>query len=351
MNRSSQRISLSLSPEAYSTIISDMDFFQNGNNLDGFINRIISNYRETSDASISLAKERERDIYTNRIKSVSKTENVSQEDSECIERLVVGYTKELTIKMNSFNSGIPLKPRINNENYDDLCMGSSDFQEEAYYPREGRYIKALLEDYAQLPFFEREGVFFKDTIDIINESIHNGNVLKLKYTNRKQQQIQITVRPYKIASGPLLRYHYLIALPYDSDDEKAILTLRISRITDTRKLNKTSHIPQKEQNHIEEVIREKGIQYIVSQDSEIIVRLTDQGYKLYKSILYLRPRHSDIKPEGNNWLLTFVCAEEQIKNYFFQFKKDAEILSPTQLRDWFAEEYKAASEVYIADDK
>ena len=346
MNRSSQRISLSISPEAYSTIISDMDFFQNGNNLDGFINRIISNYREISDASISLAKERERDIYRNRIKSLSKTETISHEDSECIERLVVGYTNELIIKMNSFNSGIPLKPRINNDNYDDLCMGSSDFQEEAYYPREGRYIKALIEDYAQLPFFEREGVFFKDTIDIINESINNGNIVKLKYTNRKQQQIQITVRPYKITTGPLLKYHYLIALPYNSDDEKTILTLRISRISDSKKLREKSHITQKEQDHIEEVIREKGIQYIVSQDSEIKVRLTDQGYKLYKSILYLRPKYTNITQEEDYWLLDFVCAEEQIKNYFFQFGKEAVIQYPQHLREWFFLRYNEASQVY-----
>ena len=343
MNRSSQRISLSLSPEAYSIITSDMDYFQNTKNLDGFINTIIKNYRDSSDASISLARERERDKYSNRIKDSSKTSVISKEDSECIERLVIGYTNELTIRMNSFNSGILLKPRINNENYDELCMGTSNFQEEAYYPREGRYIKALLEDYAQLPFFEREDIFFKETIDNINEAIEHGNIIKLKYINRKQQEIQINVRPYKISSGPLLRYHYLIALSCDSDDN-TIFTLRVSRITDSKKLSRTSHITQKEQAFIEDTIRNKGIQYIVSKDSEIKVRLSDQGYKLYKSILYLRPKYTEFDENRN--IFTFFCAEEQIKNYFFQFGKEAEIISPESLRHEFWQRFRDAAENY-----
>ncbi len=345
-NRTAQRISLSLSPEAYSTIISDMDIFQNEKNLDGFINKIITNYKETSDASISLAKEREREKFTNWIKTVSGTEDISVEDSACLDRLIAGYTKELTTRMNSFKTGVSLKPRINNENYDDLYMGTSDFQEEEYYLREGRYIKAILEEYALLTFYEREGVFLKNIIDNINEAIMMGNVLKLKYVNRKQQQTQITVRPYKIASSPLLQYHYLVALPADTETNKDILVLRISRIIETKKLSRTSHITIQEQKYIDEIIRTKGIQYIVSQDSEIEVALTEQGYKLYKSIIYLRPKHTNITSKGGKWILTFMCAEEQIKNYFFQFGKEAKVICPDHLKQWFLEKYKDATDTY-----
>lgn len=345
-NRASQRISLSLSPEAYSTIISDMDIFQGENNLDGYINRIIKNYRETSDASISLAIERAREKYANWIKQTSKSERISDEESKCLDLLIAGYTNELATRMNSFRNGIPLKPRINNENYDDLNMGSPDFQEEKYYPREGKYIKAILEEYALLSFFDREGVVFKETIDIINDAIRSGNLIRINYTNRKQQQTQITIRPYKVAASALLRYHYLLALPNEKDENKDILALRLSRITEVKKLCRTSHITLKEQNSIDEIIRRKGIQYIVSNDSEIKVRLTEQGYKLYKSILYLRPKHSTIIQEGDNWTLTFVCAEEQIKNYFFQFGKEAIILSPNNLKQWFLQKYKDATDVY-----
>jgi len=348
-NRSAQRISLSLSQEAYSTIISDMDIFQNENNLDGFINRILANFKETSNASISISKEREREKYVNWIKTASGTEEISVEDSACLDRLVEGYTNELSIKMNSFKNGVQLKPRINNDNYDDLNMGTSSFQEEEYYPREGKYIKAILEDYALLSFFEREGVFFKDIIDSINEAIRTGNILKLKYVNRKQQQTQISVRPYKIASSPLLQYHYLIALPADSEGNNDILVLRISRITESKKLARTSHITSKEQSHIDDVIRTKGIQYIVSQDSEIQVALSDQGYKLYKSILYLRPKYTSISQKDSEWILTFMCAEEQIKNYFFQFGKEAIVLTPQSLKQWFIDKYSDAAKVYMKD--
>lgn len=345
-NRTAQRISLSLSPEAYSTIISDMDIFQNEKNLDGFINKILMNYMETSDASISLAQEREREKFTNWIKTVSGSENISAGDSACLDRLVTGYTQELATRMNSFKNGVPLKPRINNENYDNLYMGTPNFQEEKYYLREGKYIKAILEEYALLTFYEREGVFFKNIIDSINDAVSIGNVLKLKYVNRKQQKTQITVRPYKIASSPLLQYHYLVALPADAEPCKDILVLRISRITETKKLSRTSHITIQEQRYIDEVIRTKGIQYIVSQDSEIRVALTEQGYKLYKSIIYLRPKHTNITSNGGKWILTFMCAEEQIKNYFFQFGKDAMVISPDHLKQWFSEKYIDAANAY-----
>ena len=344
-NRTAQRISLSLSPEAYSTIISDMDIFQNGRNFDGFINKIIANYKDTAYASISLAKEREREKYINWIKSVSGNTKISAEDSACLDRLIEGYTNELTLKMNSFKNGELLKPRIKNENYDDLNMGTSSFQEEAYYPREGKYIKALLEEYALLPFFEREGVFYKNAIDNINDAIRAGNLIKLKYVNRKQQQTQITVRPYKIASSSLLRYHYLIALPVDEETSIDILVLRISRISEVKKLSRTSHITIQERSHIDELIRTKGIQYMVSQNSDIKVALTEQGYKLYKSILYLRP-NAKIDKEGDKWILTLSCAEEQVKNYFFQFGKEALVLYPESLKQWFLDKYADAAKKY-----
>ena len=345
-NRTSQRISLSLSLEAYSTIISDMDIFQNEDNLDGYINRIIKNFKEVSVASISIAKEHEREKYANWIKASTNSEVITDEESACIEQLVEGYTDELTTRMNSFKNGVQLKPRINNENYDDLNMGTPDFQEEEFYPREGKYIKALLEEYAILPFFEREEIYFKETIDIINEAIRNGNIIRLKYTNRKQQQTLITVRPYKIASSDLLRYHYLLALPTDQTVKNNIQALRVSRITEVKKLSRTSHITQKEQSFIAETIRTKGIQYIVSNESEIKVSLSEQGYKLYKSILYLRPKYTRKDSDGNNWILTFLCAEEQIKNYFFQFGKEASIQSPEHLRQWFKEKYASAASLY-----
>ena len=230
MQRSPQRISLSLSQEAYSIIRFDMEIFQTESKLDGFINRIIKNFKETSNASISLAKERERDKYVSWIKSVSGVNTISAEESACLDRLIEGYAEDLKTKMNSFKNGVPLKPRIKNKNYDILRLGQSDFQEEEFYPREGKYIKALLEEYSQLPFLMRERIYFKDIIDDINASISLGSVLKFEYTNRRQQKKTTTVRPYKIASSSLLPFNYLLALPTNAKTIEDIHPYTISRI-------------------------------------------------------------------------------------------------------------------------
>ena len=345
-HRTSQRISMSLSEDAFSVIESDMEVFMNARNLDGFINRVIHNYKDISDASISLAEQRERDKYINWLKSINDNSKVSEQELKTIDKLVSAYTNDLTVRMNAYPNGIQLKPRINNENYDDLEMGSSDFLEEMYYQREGRYIKALMEEYAALPFFEREGIYFKDTIETINHAIDAGNVIKIKYINRKQDHTALTIRPYKIVSSSLLRYHYLIALPSNRGEKQDILSLRLSRIEGIRILSRTSHITTKEKACINEKIRNNGIQFIVSNDSEIIVRLTADGYKLFKSILYLRPRPISITPCGDYRDLTFICAEEQIKNYFFQFGKEALIQQPEALRSWFFTRYSEASQKY-----
>ena len=351
MQRSPQRISLSLSQEAYSIIRFDMEIFQTESKLDGFINRIIENFKETSNASISLAKERERDKYVSWIKSVSGVNTISAEESACLDRLIEGYAEDLKTKMNSFKNGVPLKPRIKNKNYDILRLGQSDFQEEEFYPREGKYIKALLEEYSQLPFLMRERIYFKDIIDDINASISLGSVLKFEYTNRRQQKKTTTVRPYKIASSSLLPFNYLLALPTNAKTIEDIHPYRISRIEYPERLSRTSHITREEKNDIEEYIQDKGgIQYLSSEISEVTVALSEQGYKLFKSILHLRPMITGIPVrEDDKWILKFICTDEQIKNYFFQFGQNAEIVSPAILRQEFAEHYRAALEMYKAN--
>ena len=84
---------------------------------------------------------------------------------------------------------------------------------------------------------------------------------------------------------------------------------------------------------------------MVSQGSDIKVALSEQGYKLYKSILYLRP-NAKIDKDGDKWILTLSCAEEQVKNYFFQFGKEAIVISPDSLKQWFLDKYTDAAEMY-----
>ena len=294
-----------------------------------------------------MAKERERDKYVKWIKTSSGIEELTAEYSACLDRLIEGYTDDLKTRMNSFDKGIPLKPRIHNNIYDSLRLGKPDFQEDEFYPREGRYIKAILEEYAQLPFLTRESIYYKKIIDDITAAISLGSVLRFEYTNRRQQRTRTTVRPYKIACSSLLPFNYLLALPLNAKTIEDIHPYRISRINEPERLSRTSHITRDEKSKIDKYIQDKGgIQYLSSEDSEVTVALTEQGYKLFKSILHLRPKCLDKHLEGDKWILMFNCAEEQIKNYFFQFGKNAEIISPANLRQEFAERFRAAAEVY-----
>lgn len=83
----------------------------------------------------------------------------------------------------------------------------------------------------------------------------------------------------------------------------------------------------------------------------VVVKLTNDGYKKYYSKFI---NHHRLLPcEGpkwdknkKHWELKFDCSQDQIKHYFFNFGKEARIVSPKELREEFKKKYKAAFESY-----
>ena len=57
-----------------------------------------------------------------------------------------------------------------------------------------------------------------------------------------------------------------------------------------------------------------------------------------------------ITHNGNKYYeLVFDCSYDQIRNYFFSFGAEAEIISPLRLREMFVNDYKKALERYDSD--
>ncbi|WP_456297519.1 hypothetical protein [Catonella morbi] len=95
--------------------------------------------------------------------------------------------------------------------------------------------------------------------------------------------------------------------------------------------------------NIEKEIRNKGVQFMRGESHEIKIRLNEEGQKLYNRILHLRPKYVRIEEKN---IYVFDCSLKQIEYYFFKFGKEAEIISPPQLREKFKNDHLEAYEVY-----
>lgn len=85
------------------------------------------------------------------------------------------------------------------------------------------------------------------------------------------------------------------------------------------------------------------MQFLVDETEKIVVKLDEQGRRMFQSRLYLRPTPVSIE-NGDEY--RFDCTPSQIEFYFFKFGAHAEIIHPQNLRKKFSEMYTDACALY-----
>ena len=210
------------------------------------------------------------------------------------------------------------------------------------FEKPGKLLNALYEYYARMQYVDREALFYHDTIDLLSDFIKRKRMTTATSNNRR-----LYIIPYKICTDSLGTFNYLVAYtsPYDSDYDFKLSSLRISRLSD---ISLTSdELPlniQIKKDEIEEILNKRGVQFLLSDSSIIRVRLSKTGINMFKNQLHLRPLLDHIEDEN---IYCFDCTENQAFFYFFKFGADAEILSPSTLREKFKLEYSRASKLYL----
>ncbi len=138
-------------------------------------------------------------------------------------------------------------------------------------------------------------------------------------------------------------------------------SFKLSRIIECRSKHKAAKLSDTEIKTIKDINDKFGSAYIprnlIKKDIEkTIVRLTKNGYEnLYLRIIsHQRPipvtPPKQISLEGEDYYdLTFDCSYQHIRNYFFSFGAEAEVISPLWLRDRFMNDYKKSIERYSSD--
>ena len=330
---------------AYAAQIIDNDCLAFSKKRTTLINLIIMNFYQYADCSISL---RLRDFRNELEACISN----KKQNKDIINRFVDGRAKALSAlyakkKPIDVNWQITLNKRVK----EFLTQDTYTCEERYYGQRPGRYVRSLIEEYATLPYHQREEIVCKELFDAISIGIKGHYILNL--TNIKGSHFSI--RPYIIETDPLSMYHYLIgySVPTTNSSEKnvienpaQVISVRISRLVNVEiQFFQSGAITEQEKLQIKKELKEKSVQFVSGKSSTIKVRLTEEGIKKYDTQLHLRPIPIGKDPTDDHIYL-FECTEAQILYYFFSFGKDAKILEPSSLAEKFLLNYQRAVQQY-----
>lgn len=348
------KIHLNLSHLADTVRRKDMFSFQT-TSISGFINRIFDNYKENANASIAqmlAGKTAQWNGFLTSVPSDSRTQILEALKTEFINTSLQEINSYRLTHGNSEKNRF-LKIRLNQKNVDYL-VNDPACQEEIYYKDSiGKYLCAVIEEYSRRPFLEREAIYYKNELDIINNAIAKRRRLKVKLPAGKNSSSHriIYIDPYKIVTDPQSLYHYLIGYSADNKETPELrqsYSYRISRFLEVRALSsQRAAISKEEKKQLEYLLQTKGAQFISGTSDTIEILLTPEGIRKYKSIQHLRPDYSKDPVETEmGTLYTFDCTQDQIEFYFFKFGADAEIVKPIELRKKFAKMYEDAFKAY-----
>lgn len=312
------------------------------------INTIIQNHYQNAECTISLQlKQYQEDL----IKLLG--DHKAKQNEALLKSILAGRAKLLTEKYAKRKpADVNLQITLNKRTKAFLTEDTYVHEELYYGNRPGHYVRALLEDYAQLPFYRREEIVFKKIFDAINLSIRDHLVVNVT----TERGTHLSVKPYSIMTDPMSMYHYLIGVNLPSIESSnsdnslyfnpPVISLRVSRLSDVEiQYYQSGRISNQEELQIKKELEEKTVQFVSGKSTFVKVWLSDNGIKNYEGQHHLRPSLVGKDPQDEHVYL-FECTEAQIMFYFLRFGKDAKVLSPETLRNRFQQSYIEALDNY-----
>ena len=335
---------ISLSSHAYSTLLHDLDVFQPTGQQSGeisseLINHIFSCFCNEAESSVAEAMQKKRLRLLELLSSMQDPH--AREKS--IALILKEYNAELEQKRKNRcrEKDHSLTFRISKDNLDYLLSDEGQKESPAYRDNIGAYFKALLEEYCEHPYVERERIYYRNPVDEIELAIQNRKLLRV--VTRKQYISY--VKPLELGQDTGRLYNYLVGLIASHQEGPwQIGSIRLSSISNCARQAHSGFISAEKEKEIRKAVKETGIQYLSGSDTfqKIVVEFTPVGEKMYGTILHLRPQYTN----RDGRIYEFHCSFRQADNYFFKFGHHARILEPIQLAELFQRKYRNAAIKY-----
>ena len=332
---------VNLSDEAWLVIDDDIRNFytyEDKGTFSGFMNTILINFYEEADATFS----------SRCAEYIEELEDILNGNDDIKSKLKAKKLRELKKIALSYPKGEGRKFRLNISSQEILC----NHPDSSEYESRSDYLKAVYEQYATLPTYRREQIFFKQTIDEIENAISSNKKMRIsllsKTNTNKVSSFRYSIKPYAIKQDKIKSFNYLIGYSQLLDQHNEPITqekiscFRISRI-DSIKLYSSSFISKEKRAEIEQTIKDKGVQFMTGDLTDITVRFTQKGFDDFNRQIYMRPQDYD---KIDRLTYVFHCTEFQAISYFFKFGMNAQILEPTELRETMRKRYEYALKAY-----
>ena len=344
------KLRLNLSDNAFSVLNYDIEAFGIGEAHDSripssFINDVFYYYKDAAMSSISLA------ISTRRRELLNDLAELPGYD-QAVEKMLTIYEKQLfeDAKKRLKERVKPFSIRVDNRNLEYLRSDEGQAESAYYDDRVGLYVKAVIEEYCQLPYVKREQFFFRDNWNEVIRAIDEMKVVKLRlqtsqYNQGRTRDNILYMLPVCIEDDSKHMYNYLAGMIGPSQEGPwKIGVVRLSNVKVAEYQKKSGHLSADEKKAVRKEITKRGIQYL-SDDEEpikVVVQFTPYGEKQYRQILHLRPTCK----KKNGLIYEFECPQYQAVAYFFKFGHNAKILEPKSLADSFKRKYQSAARQY-----
>ncbi len=208
------------------------------------------------------------------------------------------------------------------------------------------FLCKMIMDYCSLSLDERERIIFSESYSLISDACQNKQAIS--FSTIWNPTVLHTVLPYKIVTGQGEMFNYLLCQERDSDTSIPYAK--------TYRLNRISKPNFAKPDILDTTIQQRlnrmhlyGAQYIINDDEESCVFLSNNGVRLYNRIYYGRPSFSHIEEVENGYKYFFNCSKDQLIFYFRRFSDgDAIILSPDSLKqDIISFHQKALDSYYL----
>lgn len=231
-----------------------------------------------------------------------------------------------------------------------LCSKDFFHEETAFKGKLSSFFKAVLEEYSLLPYYEREKIVFKKTLDSLlpmcwtnlSEKIYHPVVQICN--NRSKKDIIYHVIPFHCGLDISNTYNYLLCYARQRDSEEwHVMKFRLSHIKllpDTKDTLRIK-IPKEASDLLNDWIK-NGFRMFNNEIVHIKVKFTETGERLYGIIRHHRPPIT----RKNGSIYEFDCSEYEAINYFTSFTGEAVVLEPLSLRQKLYDRFKNGVKQY-----